>query len=100
MQRADAIMILKDAKAFLMSQCGVQLLGLVGSSARNEMTEKSDIDVVYQRAEGHIVTLIDISRARRILMTAFDRNVDMIDWTAVKPHYKKHMHKDLVRLDG
>ena len=91
---------LREASGALREECGITLLGIVGSWARGEQTPQSDIDVVYRRSKGRVVTLLDVSRAGRRLEARLGRPVDMIDWTAVRESRREGMARDLVRLDA
>ncbi|MGB6229895.1 MAG: nucleotidyltransferase domain-containing protein [Litorimonas sp.] len=84
----------------ILADCRIELLGLVGSAARNDLSKRSDIDVAYRRQPDARVTLLDVSRAQRRLETVFSRKVDLIDWSAVKTHYKSSMQKDFHSLYG
>ena len=91
---------LRRARRALREDCGVTLLGVVGSFARGEQTSGSDVDVVYRRTKGRVVTLLDVSRAGRRLEARLGRPVDMIDWAAVRDNRREGMARDLVRLDA
>ena len=74
----------------------VQQIGIFGSFARGEATEKSDIDflVVIDADELHYAT------AKRMLheylQNLFGREVDLANPRYIKPHYKDVVFKDAV----
>ena len=98
--RGSIVETLERLAPELRSECKIELLGLIGSAARNEMSPSSDVDVAYRRLPDARVTLLDVSRARRHLERALARKVDLIDWNAVRQHYRQSMQKDLVALHG
>ena len=91
---------LEELRPILAEEYGVNVFGLVGSYARGDAADKSDIDITYARSKEAIVTLLDISAATRHISDVLDISVDLIDWDAVKPHYKTSMTRDLVRFYG
>ncbi len=100
MLRAHAIDSLQLLQPDLAKECGIQIIGLVGSVAREQAKPESDLDIVYDRLLTRRVTLMDISRASRLIALKIGQEIDLIGWAAVKPHYRQFMSKDLVRLDG
>lgn len=46
MTKMDILLFLKENKAFLKQQFNIDSIGLFGSYARDEATQKSDIDLV------------------------------------------------------
>lgn len=73
---------------------GVELVGVVGSVARGEAREDSDIDVVYDVVGRP--TLFDLGAIVVELETRLERPVDLIGREAMKPERWAFMGRDLV----
>ena len=91
---------IKPRVADVQRESGLAIVGLIGSAARDELTPESDIDLAYRVVPNRRVTLIDVGKARRTLSSILKRDVDLIDWDAVKPHYRAAMREDFIALDG
>ncbi|MVM40460.1 DNA polymerase subunit beta [Spirosoma sp. HMF3257] len=80
----------------LQIEFGIERIGLYGSFARNEQTEKSDIDLVYSLAEGRHLSLVDRDRLQRILKKQMSRKPDLINQRYMNPFTKYTMLKDVI----
>ena len=66
-----------------------------GSFARNEETEKSDIDVLIEVKN---MTMFDILRLEDELQKICQRKIDLVEYKAVKSSIKKYVFSELVEL--
>lgn len=66
-----------------------------GSFARDEETEKSDIDVLIEAGD---MTMFDILRLEDDLESLFQRKIDLVEYKAIKPSIKEYVLSDLVEL--
>ncbi|ODS82028.1 MAG: hypothetical protein ABS46_10030 [Cytophagaceae bacterium SCN 52-12] len=66
-----------------------------GSFARNEETEKSDIDVLIDAGK---MTMFDILRLEDELRDICQREIDLVEYKAVKPSVRKYVFSDLIEL--
>jgi predicted nucleotidyltransferase len=66
-----------------------------GSFARNEETDKSDIDVLIEVKH---MTVFDILRLEDELQNICQRKIDLVEYKAVKSSIKKYVFSDLVEL--
>ena len=80
----------------LRKEFGIERIGLYGSFARNEQTEKSDIDLVYNLVEGHHLPLIDRDRLQRILRKQLHRKPDLINQRYMNPFTRYTMLKEVI----
>ncbi|GAB3924364.1 nucleotidyltransferase family protein [Larkinella terrae] len=80
----------------LRSEFGIEQIGLYGSFARSEQTEKSDIDLVYKLMDGHSLVLNDKERLQRILRRKLRRKLDLIDQRYINPFTMYTMQKDVI----
>jgi predicted nucleotidyltransferase len=75
---------------------GIETFAIVGSYARGEATEKSDIDIA-SRVIGS-PSLFDVSRMIKVLAEKLGRNVDLV-FPEDMPDYKRdHIMRDYVAL--
>jgi predicted nucleotidyltransferase len=79
-------------------QYGLRLIGLVGSVARGEATDKSDIDVVVDIIGRP--TLFSLSRAEHELAEAVGIGlpVELVMREGMRPASREFMERDLVPL--
>ena len=76
----------------------VAMLGVFGSVARGEATEKSDIDLLVKFSERK--GLLALVRLERILSEALGRKVDLLTESAISPYIRENILKDLQVLYG
>jgi predicted nucleotidyltransferase len=69
---------------------------LYGSFARNEQTDQSDIDLVYELAEGHHLSLVDRDRLQRTLRKQMHRKPDLINQRYMNPFTRFTMLKNVI----
>jgi len=99
-QRTQLIESLKHIRPELDLKYGIDIFGLIGSWARDEADDMSDIDIVYRIIAGRNVNLIHLGGAWTLLNEKFGRHIDLIAWDSVERRYKDFMEKDLVRFYG
>ena len=68
-------------------------IGIFGSVARDESTEESDIDILYQLKNA--VGLLNIVRMKDLLEEKLNKKVDLVSEKAIHPKLKSHIMKDL-----
>ena len=76
----------------------VAMLGVFGSVARGEATEKSDIDLLVKFSERK--GLLALVRLERILSDTLGRKVDLLTEAAISPYIRENILKDLRVLYG
>ena len=75
---------------------GVRAASVVGSVARREHTDESDIDIIVEITSP--LSLLTFAKIKRELEEALNTKVDLIERTAIKPRLKKHLLKNEVTL--
>jgi len=73
-------------------------IGIFGSFARGEATEKSDIDILY--SFGSRYSLFDLARLQIKLQEALNKEVDLVEFTAIHPKLKPHILSDVKIVYG
>jgi len=76
-----------------LKQNKVKEIGFFGSFVRNEMTDKSDIDILVEYSRG--TSLFDVVRMKLELSELLGREVDLVDREAVRPRIMNYILKDL-----
>ena len=84
-----------DAKQIIeiCRQNDVAMVGIFGSSARGEATDKSDVDLLV-RFKGR-KSLLTLVRLERELEMALGRKVDLLTEAAISPYLHDRIMKDL-----
>ncbi len=72
-------------------------IGLFGSYARNEETEKSDIDILYD-FDAQNFSLFDLIDFEELLFKKLNKKVDLVPLKNIKPYFKKYIVDDLIYL--
>ncbi|GAB2529894.1 nucleotidyltransferase family protein [Spirosoma aerophilum] len=80
----------------LRKEFGIERIGLYGSFARNEETEKSDIDLVYSLEKGRTLPWTEKERFYRILRRRLHRKIDLVDRRFMNPFIEYKMEKDVI----
>jgi predicted nucleotidyltransferase len=84
---------LKKHKPELQKKYPVSRLGVFGSYARREATEKSDIDIAVEI--NGTMGLSFVAMAEEI-ENLFGIKTDIIPLRSIKPHYLQYVEKDIV----
>jgi len=85
--REETLEIMRQHKAELTTRYGLTSLGIFGSVARGDGTEKSDIDVVVRLREPNLFTLVHV---KEDLEGVLQKKVDLV-------HYRERMNGYLKR---
>ena len=68
-------------------------IGIFGSFARNEMTDKSDIDILVEYSRG--TTILDIVKMKQELNELIGRKIDLVSKRAVRKRIMENILTDL-----
>jgi len=71
-------------------------VGLFGSTARGEATDKSDIDLLIDIKND--ISLIEYIGIKQQLENVLGKNVDLIEYQAIKPALKQKILKEEIVL--
>ena len=92
MDRNTALQTLRQYQQEFGSRYGILSLGLFGSTARDEATDGSDVDVVVSLREPNLFTL---SRIRLELEEQLHRPVDIVSYRdRMNPFLKERIQKE------
>lgn len=76
-----------------LKQYKIKEISIFGSFGRDEMTDKSDIDILVEYSRG--TTLFQIVKMQMELSEKTGRKVDLVDKYAVLPKLMDYIKKDL-----
>ena len=76
----------------------VAMLGVFGSVARGEVTEKSDVDLLVRFSERK--GLLALVRLERVFSETLGRKVDLLTEVAISPYIRDNILNDLQVLYG
>jgi len=91
----DALKVLKEHENVIKERFGVRKIGLFGSFARGEASDKSDVDVLVEFTEGE-KTFDNFMELKFYLEELFERDVDLVIETAIKPRLKNYIMREAV----
>ncbi len=81
---------------------GIKLIAIVGSAARGEMREKSDIDILYQIDDAFLYEVDPLefftylNEIKSDIEKELGKEVDLIDVSTLNSIAKKYMLKDKI----
>ena len=71
----------------------IHMIGLFGSTARGEASEKSDIDLLVKLSKPK--SLLSLVKLERNLSEALGRKVDLLTEAAISPYLKERILREL-----
>ena len=80
------------------AELGVAAIGLIGSVARNEARDGSDLDVVIDLPPEH-QTLREYFAIIDYLEAQFGRHVDVLMLDTLRPRFRRAIERDIVWID-
>lgn len=96
MKRQQILASLAERRAEVAARFGVKRLSLFGSAARDEMGERSDVDVLVE-FEGP-ATFRGYFDLKDYLEALLGRTVDLVTERGLKPRARRHVERVLVRV--
>lgn len=87
---------IKKREDFIKKIYNAEILGVFGSFARGEQSEKSDIDILVRFKEG--ATLFDFVGLADFLEEDLNIKVDIVSERALRPELKETVLKDIVSV--
>jgi len=76
----------------------ITYLGLFGSYARGEQTQKSDVDLLVNFNKK--LSLLDLIGTEELFSQAFNAPVELIPSDSLNKHVKPYVAKDLITIYG
>ena len=94
--RAFILDILKANREQLRNEFGIERIGLYGSFARNEQTEKSDIDLLFDLKDESKLSLTERQRLYHILRNKLRRKLDLVEGRYMNPIIRHYAIKEIL----
>ena len=94
--RQEILQYLKNNKKLFRKKYSIIKIGIFGSYARNEQTEKSDIDIIIEMPLDATEIFEKKQELRELLKQTFHRNIDICRERSIKPMFKKIILKDVI----
>lgn len=92
----EILLFLKTNKSYLLKRFHCSEIGLFGSFARNEQSEKSDIDILVQ-FEKDVPDLYNLElELKEYLKNQFNREIDICSKKWIKPIFKPMILKEAI----
>lgn len=91
----DVLRLLREHLFALRERFGVERIGVFGSFARGEHTDKSDVDVLVELRAGYR-TFDNYMELKFYLEKLFGRDVDLITYPSIKPQLKEIIMREVV----
>lgn len=80
----------------ILKEIGVTRAAIFGSVAREEQTDKSDVDILVDLPIG--MSLFNVIDLEFKLEEAISRKVDLVDYAAIKPSLKSYIMQDQIQI--
>ena len=90
---------LKTAAPAIRTQFGVTKIGIFGSFARGEQTQKSDVDVLVDFVQGY-VTLRNFVGLADHLEALFKRKVDLLTVGGIDKYIRPYIEEEVIWIEG
>ncbi len=95
-KREEILNFLRENKEMLLSRYSLTKIGIFGSYARNEQTEKSDIDFIFQFEDDAKDLYNKYFDLHEYLKSVFKKEVDICSERGIKPMFKPYILKDVI----
>ena len=93
-QKNRILSILKEITPILFEKYGVTRIGIFGSVARDDATDGSDVDIVYEMSRPNLFTVVHLKEE---LENVLHCAVDLVRYQErMNPFLKKRIEKDCV----
>lgn len=96
MDKKEILDYLKDQKQFLNDEFGICKIGLFGSYSRDEFTQNSDIDIIFDVDHNQKFSMFKYLKLNKYLEESLHKKVDLVREEALKESLKKYVQKDVI----
>ena len=95
MQKEEILDYLRSKQHNYYEKFGIKFIGLFGSFARGEESDKSDIDISYEMDSTKKLSLFKYLKIIEELEKDLNKKIDLVRKETLKPSIKKYIFKDL-----
>jgi predicted nucleotidyltransferase len=92
----DILSYLGQKQQFFRDNFGIRFIGVFGSYARDENTENSDVDILYEIEKDKKFSMFKYLKVTSMLEKYFNKKTDLIRNETIKPELKTYIDKDIV----
>jgi predicted nucleotidyltransferase len=96
LNRTDIITFLSNQLPELEKEYNISKIGLFGSFARNEQTNNSDIDILFEFQSGTENIYVKKVKFKAYLSNYFHRDIDLCREKYIKPYIKDYLEKEVI----
>ncbi|MCK4797641.1 MAG: nucleotidyltransferase domain-containing protein [Spirochaetes bacterium] len=94
LNKEQILTFLKENKEYLVNNYHISIIAIYGSYARDEATEISDIDIVYEKKD--YTSYKTFIEAEEYLNNNFQKKVELVNIKYMNPIIKKVAEKDFI----
>ena len=92
----DILNYLSNNKQLFKQKFNIIKIGIFGSFARNEQSENSDIDIIFEMPRGTEDIYNKKQELKILLKEHFNREIDICRERAIKPLFRELIFKDAI----
>ena len=96
LNQKDIIAFLSDQLPGLKAEYNISQIGLFGSFARNEQTDKSDIDILLEFESGTKNIYEKKHKLKEFLVNYFQRDVDLCRKKYIKSYMEDYLKNEVI----
>jgi len=89
---------IKETILPILHKYGIKHAGIFGSVIRGEITADSDIDILVEISKDADLDLLDFVHLKHELENAVKREIDLIEYSTIKPALKENILKEEVSI--
>lgn len=94
--QTDILKFLKDQLPDFREEYNISKIGLIGSFARNEQNDNSDIDIILEFLPGTENIYEKKKKLRELLSLYFKRDIDLCREKYIKSYIKAYLEKEVI----
>ncbi len=96
LNKNEVLDFLRNHRHTLKSDYNINKIGLIGSFARGEQTESSDIDLLIEFEPDTADIYGKKTKLKQLLKTSFHRDIDICREKYIKPYFKNYLLRDVI----
>lgn len=96
MDKENKLISMKKKLVPILRREGVKRAGIFGSYVRGEQNKNSDVDILIEVSDKF--SLLFLVSLKRILSNALKKDVDLVEYSTIRPELKKQILNEEVRI--
>ena len=94
--QTEILKLLSENLSDLKTEYKISKIGIFGSFARNEQTDKSDIDIIFEFEIGTTGIFEKKIKLQEYLHKSFNRDIDLCREKYIKPYIKNYIVNEAI----